>query len=125
MYPIIGVVRPSGIFDSTQATQFHRQVRSAIADGAEIVLVDLQDVTLIDSSGLTGLAIAFKTVKTVGRRLSICSMNDQVKIIFELTGLDRVCDIFADQNAFKAGLNYPVRSNKSTSHSNSPHTVCR
>lgn len=100
MNPIIKVVQPSGILDSTKANQFEKEISNMIAAGADIVLVDLKDVTFMDSSGLRVLVSAFKMVQAAKSRLAVCSVNHQVKMLFELASVDRFLDIFANREEF-------------------------
>ncbi len=96
----IKVVQPSGILNGMKGNQFRREVSDVVAAGADIVLIDLQEVTFIDSSGLGALVSAMKIVRSAGGKLFICSVNDQVKMLFELTKMDRVFEIFDNQNEF-------------------------
>ena len=101
MSTVVKQVQPSGILDSTKASQFREQISNLVADGADIVLIDLKDVTFIDSSGLGALVSALKTVRSTGGKLCICSINEQVRMLFELTSMDRVFEVFANQDEFK------------------------
>ena len=100
MRPIVKVVQPSGIFDATKASQFRREVSDIIEAGADIILIDFQSVNFMDSSGLGSLVVALKTVRASGRKLFICSINEQIKTLFELTSMDRVFKSFTDQSEF-------------------------
>ena len=77
-----------------------REVNEIVTIGADIVLIDLQYVKFIDSSGLGALVSAMKMVRTAGGKLFICSLNDQVKMLFELTKMDRIFEKFADRDEF-------------------------
>jgi anti-anti-sigma factor len=59
-----------------------------------VIIVDFQDVTFMDSSGLGALVLSLKTVRSAGGKLLICSINEQIKMLFELTDMDRVFEIF-------------------------------
>lgn len=100
MNPNVKVVQPVGILDGIRANQLRRDISDIVATGVDIVLVDLQDVKFIDSSGLGALVSAMKMVRSAGGKLFVCSINDQVKMIFELTRMDRVFDKFADRDEF-------------------------
>ncbi|WP_199248542.1 STAS domain-containing protein [[Phormidium] sp. ETS-05] len=95
------VVRPNGILDGTQAIQLRQEIGQRLDKKAEIILIDLQEVTFIDSSGLGALVSALKMVRTRGGKLFICSINDQVRMLFELTSMDRVFKVYKDESAFK------------------------
>jgi anti-anti-sigma factor len=100
MNPTVKVVQPSGILDGIIANQLRNEISHVVSTGADIVLIDMQDVKFIDSSGLGTLVSALKTVRAAGGKLFICSLNDQVRMIFELTRMDRIFENFADRNEF-------------------------
>lgn len=77
---ITPVVKFPKVFDSTTASQFHREIDRTIEGGFNTVLIDLKEVACITSSGLLALVLAFKTVRDAGRKLFICSMNEQARI---------------------------------------------
>jgi len=97
MSPVVKIIQPSGILDSTNATSFRQQIISLIEEGADIVLIDFKDVIFMDSSGLGALVLALKTVRSTGSKLLICSINEQVKMLFELTSMDRVFEIYPNR----------------------------
>lgn len=101
MVDTVKVVEPAGILDSTQAPSLRKAVDLAIEEGAKIILIDLRDVTFVDSSGLGALVVALKTVRSTNGKLYICSINEQVRILFELTSMDQVFSVFVDRAAFE------------------------
>ncbi len=108
MNPNVKIVSPSGILDGTQAGAFRQQISDCVEKGSKVVLIDLKDVTFMDSSGLGALVLALKTVRAAGGKLYICSVNEQIKMLFELTSMDRVFEIFKDEAEF--GLQLPSLS---------------
>lgn len=50
MSPIVKVVEPSGILDGIQAKQLRRHITDVVTTGVDIVLIDLQNVTFMDST---------------------------------------------------------------------------
>ena len=101
MNKVVKQVQLSGILDSTKAPKFRTDINNIVQDGADIVLVDLKDVTFVDSSGLGALVSALKTVRSSGGKLCICSINEQVRMLFELTSMDRVFEVFKSQQDFE------------------------
>jgi anti-anti-sigma factor len=95
MSPIIKVVQPSGILDSTKTSQFRQEISELVEGQADWIVIDFKDVTFMDSSGLGALVISLKTVRSAGAELFICSINEQIKMLFELTSMDRVFEIFS------------------------------
>lgn len=68
------------------------------------LIVDLNEVRFIDSSGLGVLVSGFKNASSRNGLLLLCSMQAQVKSMFELTRLHRVFDIFATSDEALASL---------------------
>jgi len=107
MLPKIKVLRPEGIFDNVKSTQIRQQITELISQGVNIVLIDLKKVTFMDSSGLGALVLILKTLRASSGRLFLMSLNDQVKMLFELTNMGTLFDIVED----KADLEERLRSN--------------
>ncbi len=102
-YPKITVIRPQGSLNAKNALEFETDLTTALAqDGISILLVDLEQVELLDSASLMALVSALKTAQNLGRRFSLCSISPSIRIIFELTQLDKVFEIFEGQAAFEA-----------------------
>lgn len=98
---VVRVIEPKGILDGTKTSEFHYQLNKIIESGAQIVLVDFKNVTFMDSSGLGALVKALKTVESANVELFLCSINEQIKILFELTSMDRYFKIYSDREEFK------------------------
>jgi len=62
------------------------------------LIIDLNEVRFIDSSGLGVLVSGFKNASARNGLLLLCSMQPQVKSMFELTRLHRVFDIYETNN---------------------------
>jgi anti-sigma B factor antagonist len=101
MSPNVKVLKPSGILDGIRGHELRREVNNLVTTGTDIVLIDLQDIKFIDSSGLGALVSAVKIVRNAGCKLYVCSVNDQVRMLFELTKVDRIFKKFTDQEEFK------------------------
>ena len=100
----VQVLAPSGVLDGTQAEEVRTQVDSALDTGAKTLLMDLKDTTFVDSSGLGTLVSVLKKVRAQECEMVVCSINPQVKMLFELTSMDRVFQIFENREAFETSL---------------------
>ncbi len=99
----ITVIRPLDHLNAATCGEFGRQLMTAIsAPGVVAVLVDLGAVTFIDSAGLMALVSGLKQAKKMGRRFSICSVSLGIRMILELSQLDRVFEIFENVDSFEA-----------------------
>ena len=61
------------------------------------VVIDLEKVSYIDSSGLATLVELLKKTKSQSGNLGLSGMSDKVKSLFEITKLDRLFPIFPNQ----------------------------
>ncbi|MGL5509838.1 MAG: STAS domain-containing protein [Microcoleaceae cyanobacterium] len=104
MSSVIKYIQPSGILDGTKAGQFRQEISDQVESGTDVVLIDFKDVTFMDSSGLGALVLALKTVRAAGCNLVVCSINEQIRILFELTSMDRVFEIYPSREAFENKL---------------------
>ena len=94
-------IEPKGILDSVNANNLRRDILDKIDDGVKVVLLNLQDITFMNSSGLGSLVATLKAVKAKGGELALCSLSDQVKIIFELSRMDRIFKVFENTQEFE------------------------
>lgn len=57
------------------------------------LVVDLEDVGFLDSSGLSALVSSMKGMEEVDGKLALVCQQDPVLKVFTVTGLDRVFEI--------------------------------
>ena len=67
------------------------------------LVVDLSDVTYIDSAGLAALIEAMQKVEGYGGKFLLAGLQETVRSIFEISRLDQVFQIFPDVDAAMAG----------------------
>ena len=80
--------------DANNSEYLKAEMVRLFESGAHEMLIDLKEVRFIDSSGLGVLVSGFKNASTHQGSLKLCSLQSQVKSMFELTRLHRVFDIF-------------------------------
>ena len=97
----VKVVVISGNFNASTSSEFHKNIQEVIASDIKIVLIDCHSVTFMDSFGLGTLVLTFKMLEASGIKMVICSSNEQVKMLFELTGMDNKFTIVPSQEAFE------------------------
>jgi anti-anti-sigma factor len=100
MNSVVQIIEPEGILDGTKTADFKQQIDQSIDSGVDTILVDFSNVTFMDSSGLGALVKAFKTLQAADIRLFLCSINEQIKMLFELTSMDDYFTILSDRQEF-------------------------
>ena len=73
------------------------KVRELIDDGKLNIILDLENVDYIDSTGLGGLVISFTSVKKAGGALKILKLSKRNIELLILTKLTTVFEIFMDE----------------------------
>lgn len=51
----------------------------------------------MDSSGLGAIVLTLKTIQANGGRLFLMSINEQIKMLFDLTNMSQMFEIVADK----------------------------
>jgi anti-sigma B factor antagonist len=72
-------------------------IRDLIAKGSKRILLNLGDVSYIDSSGIGELVSAFTSVKNAGGELKLLNLTKKVKDLLQITKLYTVFDIKDDE----------------------------
>lgn len=89
--------------DARVATDFKEQMAELIASGHTKILLDLSRVEFIDSSGLGAIVSSLKRMGGRGD-LVVCGLQDTILTMFRLTRMDRVFQIFDDEQQAVAAL---------------------
>ena len=92
------VISLAGEVDLYTAPEFKQQLLEVISQGAREVVVDLSSTTFIDSTTLGVLVGGVKRLRANDGRLSLVCTDRNITKIFEITGLDRVFDIYRDRD---------------------------
>jgi anti-anti-sigma factor len=98
----IHVLTPGSKLDVTNAGQFRRQVSDLVLSKPKVLLVDLKNVTFMDSSGLGALVSALKTVRATGGEMALASIGENVQMLFDLTSMGKIFKIYGDRAEFEA-----------------------
>lgn len=79
------------------------QIRDLLSKGEKKILLNLGDVTYIDSSGIGELVSAFTTVRNQGGELKLLNLTKKVHDLLQITKLYTVFDVKDDEaSAVKA-----------------------
>jgi anti-sigma B factor antagonist len=93
----VAILELSGRFDSHIAPAVKAWMDKTIASGKSKVIVNLTEVTFIDSTALSTLVQGMKRCREQQGDVVLCGMQQRVRMIFELTRLDRAFEIVADE----------------------------
>jgi anti-sigma B factor antagonist len=72
-------------------------VKKLVADGTKKIVLNLGDVTYIDSSGIGELVSAFTSVSNTGGNLKLLNLTKRVQDLLQITKLYTVFEVFNDE----------------------------
>ena len=98
------VVRATGEIDARTVHEFHQVVAEA-GTLASHVIIDLDQVTFVDSSGLGGLIVARKSARERGGSVSLVCPPPVVR---RLLGSTRLQDVFAIYDSLDEAITAPA-----------------
>jgi anti-sigma B factor antagonist len=84
--------------DAHNSGELKAYLLQMIERGENRIIVQLEHVRFIDSSGLGALLSGNKHIIAKSGRLALTNIQQQVLSMFELTRLNRVFEIYADLN---------------------------
>ena len=79
------------------ASAFRDAIRDLSAKGAKKVLLNLAEVSYIDSSGIGEMVSGFTTITNGGGQLKLLGLNKRVKDLLQITKLYTVFDAYDDE----------------------------
>jgi anti-sigma B factor antagonist len=79
-----------GNVDALTAPELRPVFDQIVADKRRRVIVDIEGVTMIDSSGVGAVVSLYKRVKAEGGQVLVVGARDQPLAVFKLLKLDRV-----------------------------------
>ncbi|MBV9388651.1 MAG: STAS domain-containing protein [Chroococcidiopsidaceae cyanobacterium CP_BM_ER_R8_30] len=102
------VLQPQGRLDLQGGEVLGRQLASLVPQRHDLWVINLAQVDFMDSSGLVSLVTGLKAARQSGCRLVLCNVQPAVRLIFELTQLDSVFEIFESYDAVLTEVQTPV-----------------
>jgi anti-sigma B factor antagonist len=79
------------------ASAFRDAIRNFAAKGDKKLLLNLGDVSYIDSSGIGEMVSGFTTVTNGGGQLKLVGLSKRVKDLLQITKLYTVFEVFDDE----------------------------
>jgi anti-sigma B factor antagonist len=83
------VVEVRGEIDLRYQPEFQQALMAVCQEKPRVLVVHLQEVTYMDSSGVGTLVKVSHALKSQGSRLALVAPTERVRSIFEITTLDK------------------------------------
>ena len=93
----VRVVRIAGNLDTQTSPVTQEQLTQLIQDGATKILLDLEELNYISSSGLRVLLVAHKRLEGNSGQVRICNPNTMVREVFDTSGFSDIFSVYGSQ----------------------------
>lgn len=87
---------PVGNLDHAVSSDLQEQFLEIVADGRTLLVLDLAQVQVVDSSGLGTIVTALKAARAAGGSLVLVNVHPEIQSIIRLTRLDKVLATCSD-----------------------------
>ena len=95
----VNLLSLSGRLDAYSATEMEKKLDSLIESGQTRLVIDLEKLEYISSSGLRVFLAALKKVKKQQGDIKLASMKPFIKEVFDIAGFSQLFNIFDTQQA--------------------------
>lgn len=101
----VPVLKIKGRFDAHEVTPVDEWFTEQVAESkSNCLVIDLEGVNFIDSTALSTMVRGLKICREKGGSLRICTLQQPVRVIFELTRLDKAFEIYPTLNDAVKGI---------------------
>ncbi len=97
----VSILELTGDVDLSCSPEARKHILEALQDNKNL-LINLAEVTYIDSSGIASLVEGYQTAKKHSLDFALLSASDAVMSVLQLARLDKVFPIFDTLEAYKA-----------------------
>jgi anti-anti-sigma factor len=94
----VTVLKPTGSIIAGELNELEQQLDNSYRNWTKRIVVNMSEVTYIDSGGLEMLLKFQRQLEERGMKLKLSGLNEITQKIFDLTRLSRSFEIFADTN---------------------------
>jgi len=82
------------IIGGPDSTEFNNSIKQLISQGKIKIVIDLGNVSYVNSTGLSILFRGDRTVKEAGGDMKFASLNEKMKNLLLITKLNTIFDIY-------------------------------
>lgn len=93
----LAVCYVEGEIDINTSPSVKKQFDKLISEKTPKIIVNLANVNYVDSSGLATLVEILKNMRSYGGKLKLSNMSAKIKSLFEITKLEKLFDIVANE----------------------------
>ncbi len=91
------VLKVEGELDALVAPKLKDKITKEMENGTKYFVIDFENLVHINSLAMGILRGKLKLVKDMGGDIKLVKLNDHIKGIFEMIGLDEIFEIYEDE----------------------------
>jgi anti-anti-sigma factor len=110
MRVVVKILLSHEILQTSLFPNFYKEIERLIASGGKIIMLDFSKINFLKNSELMAVVAIVKLVRDSACILLISAMSQQVRILFELTGLEQIfqCLPPLEEVSLKSELTEPL-----------------
>ncbi|MDD8025382.1 MAG: STAS domain-containing protein [Acidobacteriota bacterium] len=95
IFDVEGEIKRSDVPDVT----LHDRVKTELDEGRRFILLNFEKVGFIDSFGVGEILASYISTHNLGGKLKLARISKKLTLVFQVTMLTKVLDIFEDEDA--------------------------
>jgi anti-anti-sigma factor len=95
VFQIEGEIRRTHVTETT----IHQAVKSQLERGKKNILLNFEKVEFIDSFGVGEMLASYTSIQNLGGRMKLTRVPARLSLVFKITWLDHVFEIFDNEKA--------------------------
>ena len=100
----VSILKIKGDVDLYSSPLVRKEILAILTKSNKNLLVDLEDVSYMDSSGVATLVEALQLTNKKGGKLRLFNLGRAIRDVFELSRLDKVFEICEDEERALEGI---------------------
>jgi anti-sigma B factor antagonist len=98
------VVQVRGELDMQTAPQLRESLQGLIEAGDRRIVLDLAEVSFMDSSALGAVVTVFRSLSDAGGHMALAAVQPGVRTVLHITSVDQVLAVYDTAELAEAGL---------------------
>jgi anti-sigma B factor antagonist len=99
------IIKPNGSLTAMNSQDFQMELTQSLKQPhTEFLLLDMENIDFLDSTGLMSLVRILQLAIALGKNFRLCALSPSVKIIFEVTQLEKSFTIFQNLESYQSSF---------------------
>jgi len=85
--------------DAASLPRMRKLVVEAFESDASLIVLNFEHCGFVDSRGLSVIVTGLKLANQKGKTMRLVHVNEEIRLLLQITRFDRICDIHDDMDA--------------------------